>query len=249
MPNKIPIVIPTYNRPEFLIQVVTALKLCDNIDLFKIYTSEEPGYPAVQTIFNNIDFIEIDRHINEHRLGCNRNVIQAIDRGFDHGDFVVVLEDDIVPGKDFLNLCLWAMEPLKDNTDLFCVTGFERLPGPFSLEQQGLVHRKKWFLPWGWATWKHKWENAALQMVNEYSKTVVNIPSWDCNFSDQYFNINNLYILQPTIARTKNIGVYGQYVPSAAWHKREMSVQGFTDDDPAYFRKPNEFIYNHEIIT
>ena len=125
--DKIPIVMPTYNRPQYLSQVLEGLSKCENLDKFFIVTSEEPGCPEVFELFNKVDFIEIKRHINSVRLGCNDNVIQAINLGFLCSEYVVVLEDDIVPGRDFLNYFLWGFENIKPENGIVTLSAYHRL--------------------------------------------------------------------------------------------------------------------------
>jgi len=119
--NKIPIVMPTYNRSQYLVQVLEGLSKCENLDKFFIVTSEEPDCPEVSALFDKVDFIKIVRWKNEEKLGCNKNVIQAINFGFDCSDVVVVLEDDIVPGRDFLNYFLWGFENIKPENDIIAL--------------------------------------------------------------------------------------------------------------------------------
>ncbi|HNW88177.1 MAG TPA: glycosyltransferase [Bacteroidales bacterium] len=234
---KIPIVMPTYNRPEFLRVVVDHLRVCDNIDKFKIYTSEEPGFPEVQKIFKSIDFMEIERHINDRRLDCNNNVLQAINIGFLNADFVVVLEDDVVPARDFLNLCIWADENFRNDSSIGCVTGFS-LSREEKPDQEVAADVLKWqyFWPWGWATWKDRWEHPDNKEASDISKTGRNIHSWDINFSNVFFLKNGFHSLFPVIPRTRNIGVHGRYVPSQLWHEQNMQTLFFADDDENYFR-------------
>lgn len=233
---KIPIVMPMYNRPEFLSQVLESLQRCDDLEHFKVYTSEEPGQPDVQKLVEQINFIEVERHVNHKRLGCNDNVPQAIDIGFSNGDFVVILEDDIVCGKDFLSLCLWAKDNLKDNPNIFSITGFSQPPKNESELLAGRLLTKSFFWPYGWATWKDRWEHPDIKEIKARSSRS-RLPSWDCNLADMHVKPRGLLSVYPSIARTKNIGTHGEYTPSANWHREQFANRGFVDDNPKYLRK------------
>lgn len=244
---KIPLVIPTYNRPQYLAPVLNALRLCDNLDLFKLYTSEEPECPEVHKLFSQVDFMEIERHINPTRYKLEKNVFQAINIGFSNNDFMVLLEEDVVPGKDFLNLCLWANDNYKDDKSIFSISGWnvnkEKLPAG----QANLVTKlPKYFHGVGWASWRDRWEVPELQknIADAVDKDVKGIgaPGWDwqCTFHLRDA-VPELYSLRVVLARTRHIGIEGQHIASAEWHKDNIETNCFTDDDPSYFTKREEF--------
>lgn len=245
--KKIPLVIPTYNRAQYLTETLNGLRQCDNLDLFKIYTSEEPGCEEVYNLLSQVDFVEIERHINPTRYKLEKNVVQAINIGFANNDFIVLLEEDIVPGKDFLNLMLWANDNFKDDKSIFSISGWNINKSKIPLDQAPHVVRLHgYFHGVGWGSWKDRWEVPELQknIAEAVDKNVrgVDAPGWDwqCTFHLRDA-MPKLSSLRSVVPRTKHIGIEGSHIESEQWHRDNLEPDCFTDDDPGYFTKREDF--------
>lgn len=231
------ITISLYNRPDYTKEVLNHLLVCNKVHEYQIDIFCEPGQPVVEDICkefkNKHNGTQI--HINENRLGCNKNIYQCLNYGFGilNSDFHIHLEDDIVPSKDCLEYFEWTDQNYANDKSVMTVCSYNRYRKPkpknhLSNEIQlnelpnyhNAVAKDAWFTPWGWATWKNRWDN----LINEYlydSIYINNTPynSWDKYIYDctQKNNMNEVY---PVIARTQNIGSnYGSHVPSSQWHK------------------------------
>lgn len=217
-PARIPIAMPTYNRADYLRQVLAALKECDNLDKFVVVTSEEPGCPEVSAVLDAVDFVPIQRHTHPVRWGLSRNVTSAINLAFDLNDVAVILEDDIVPAKDFLNYVLWGLERFRDDPRVISICGYRRLktaPDPAEVTHATMRH---WFTPWGWATWKDRWQHFYREVYQETDN-----PSWDNQFCHGYVLKDERHVeIVPMIGRTQNIGEIGTWVPSPEWQRQHQ---------------------------
>jgi len=244
MKNKIPILMPTYNRPHYLKTVLESLKKCDSLEYFKIITSEEPSQPEVSLLFDNVDFIEIERYKNEQRLGCNKNISSAISRIFEKHEELVVLEDDIVPGRDFLNYFLWGFNNKELWETVSILTAYNRAN---SLDENiQTTKTRSWFSCWGWGTKKSVWDVFYKSQKRELEENTG--VAWDTQFNS-YVLKENLLELYPLIGRSQNIGEVGTYVPSPEWQRENQFCKYWIDNincDPVKefkIKKPMEHYY------
>ncbi len=89
----------------------------------------------------------------EENLYIERNITEGIAQMFGDYERVVVLEDDIVTGKYFLEYMNEALEMYADEPRVMHVSGFTN---------QSLNREKDYYFTphmsgWGWATWREKW--------------------------------------------------------------------------------------------
>lgn len=230
--------ISLFNRLEYTKILFDNLAKCEGIDKYKIIISCEP----VDYIINIAELFLPDQTIiykNRNRLGCQANIFMSIERGFDlGGNFHIHLEDDTIPGKDFLKYCEWADREFKDDKTIFSVSGYvnsnNRMEHCWDIKTNdtGLVGKRKHFTPWGWAIWRDRWQTIKKQWDFGYIKG-----GWDINMA------NNLrqdrYEIYPKISRIQNIGaVGGLHVPNEEWHKKNHYNEYWIESIQKY---PNQY--------
>lgn len=219
---RIPIAMPVCDRPQYLRQVIAALRECENLDRFMIVTSEEPGFHEVAAIIDSIDFIPVVRHTHHGRWGCNRNVTAAINYAFEMADRAVILEDDIVPARDFLNFMLWGLTSFESDPHVISVCAYFRSLEPPDPKRAYQAERRHWFTPWGWGTWKDRWERFYRLHQNNLNQ---NQHSWDYFFNKEYFLLDPENVeVRPLLGRVQNIGEEGTYVPSRDWQRENQQT-------------------------
>jgi len=144
------VVVLAYSRPETFKQVVDAC--AQNIKKVRI-AIDHPSNEIIarkQTkileIIENLD-IECEVVRRQENFGLVRSVLTSIEESLLVDDHVVLLEDDCVPEKGFFEFMAKSLEDHKDNPQISSVCG--------------TVTNTR-FNPWGWATWKHKWDYQAV---------------------------------------------------------------------------------------
>ncbi len=214
--GRIPIAMPTYNRPDYLQHVIQALRQCDQVDQFMLVTSEEPGFPEVAAIIETVDFMPVARQTHDGQWGGNANSLFAIQSAFALNDWAVVLQDDVVPAPDFLNLMLWGLRTFKADPAVAAVCGYrsdqklEVAPNP---QRLAAAQRLRRFAPWGWATWKDRWEAFFYSSIN----LRVAQCSWDSFFVYNYLLARRERdCLFPVIGRTQIVGDVETHMSSVA---------------------------------
>jgi len=198
------ITMTAYKRPEYTKRVLDGLKNCEGIKEFVLMPHVEPGNEEVIEMIKAVDFMECDYSINNIRWDINENTFRALTHGFQESDFVIHIEDDTVPSPDFLAY-MYQMKTLYEvDKDVLTICAYNKYPmEKIDQKDYHMCFRKKWFTPWGWGTWKDRWEKFIE-------------PDWHKNGDklswDEYMN----HVLRgekdevrPMLGRTQNIGAEG----------------------------------------
>jgi hypothetical protein len=208
------VVLTLCNRPEYTKQVLTGLARCDDIDRFPVGMLCEPVNQEVIELaqaFTQLPQVKAWVLVGTQQVGCNVNTYSALAAGFDHHDRVIALEDDTVPGRDFLRYCDWGLESYERDPTVMSICGYQRTP----VEEVGFrnaVVREQWFTPWGWALWRDRWNSIRDSWPVDDRQI-----SWDTVIDK--LTRRDRFEVRPLLARVQNIGAEGgAHVPGAAWH-------------------------------
>lgn len=213
MMARIPIAMPTHNRPGELGRVLAALARCEGIADYVALTSEEPD-DGVNALLDAAPerwpTVVMQRHRNERRAGCCANVCAAVDRAAawaaaDGGSgWFIVLEDDVVPADDCLGLLRWCIEGQCDDVEFPFTCGCWRHS---SLRPVGnIVTGAAWFEPLGWAMRSTTWH--AFRAVFDPAYEPNGPWDWPLNIWRAWRGACMLY---PLLARTRHIGAIGTF--------------------------------------
>lgn len=207
------IVMTMYKRLRYTRTVLDALSRCEGVDKYRIFLHCEPGCRAVEDLARAFPLPGKEVVINPRKLGCTRNTFAALDHGFGASDYVIALEDDVVPALDALRFFEHCREAYRDDLSVFTACAYGRHPaGP---EDFYKLTRTQWFTPWGWATWIDRWK-PGRGLWQPDSPT-----SWDVIFNQQIRG--DRYEVSPLLARTQNIGaVDGTYCTDPKWHRENQ---------------------------
>ena len=174
-----PIILFIYNRPDHTKQTLEALSnntLASQSDLFifadgpKNTASKEQLESIKQTRkvaasenwCKSVTLIE-----SETNKGLARSIIEGVTEIINKYGKAIILEDDIITGKYFLEYMNEALEKYQGNKEVWHVTGW----------RDPIKHTKKnkaYFYPtmdcWSWATWADRWQNYKKDAV--YYKSI-----------------------------------------------------------------------------
>ena len=224
------ITVSAYNRPVYLTQTLAALRACDGIDDCRVMVLIDPSDEAAESaaIANRYEF---ESSTYSERAGCNRAIHTALHYGFEamKAEYHIHFEDDTVPTRDCLWWFAWARDHYRDDPAVMNVSGYQRVSNG-CLGECGL---RRWFTPWGWATWKDRWLGLHMGWVRD------DATSWDVIVNHALRA--GRYEAFPTVSRIQNIGAEkGTHVPSAEWHTANHRV-AVTADDIAGGDQPTEW--------
>lgn len=231
----IPILILTYNRPKKFLKVLKSLAL---IKPCKIYISCDgpknfEDIVKIKNIRKNISKIRwkcrIYENFHEKNLGIKTGVQKGIDWFFYNEKMGIILEDDVVPSKLFFKYSKELLIKFRSNKNICAISGFNY----FGKTQfgDGDYFLSKYFLCWGWASWRRSWLDSNknfdywpkwkssnfLKKIHQdpieikywtklidkyYNKSIV---SWDNIFGVSMWK-NKSFCVLPNINMIKNIG-------------------------------------------
>lgn len=163
-----PIVIFVYKRPTHTLRLLKSLLECDEFSTSKIFIfSDGPKREIdkrevdnvrkiVHTVTSGLNCHVIYRHSN---LGLANSVISGVTEVLKDHSSVIVLEDDLTVGKDFLKYMNWGLQVFQDNPQIFSLTGYSFPENYFSVPAN---YSNNVFLSprcgsWSWATWRDRW--------------------------------------------------------------------------------------------
>lgn len=167
-----PIVLFTYNRLLETQQTIEALQknnLSPDSKLFvfsdgakdessKIKVQEVRSYIKTIAGFKSLEIIESP--INK---GLANSIISGVSRILETHESVIVLEDDLITTRNFLDFMNFSLEYYKDNSKVYAINGYSlnlNIKGDYT---HYFHHRA---FPWGWATWKDKWQDVNFDKLD-----------------------------------------------------------------------------------
>lgn len=195
---------------------------------------------ALDKEFENI----VELIFRNENFGLSKSIIEGVDYVLNRHNEVIVIEDDIVTNKYFLDFMMKSLLYYKTNKDVFTISGFS-----FSLKSIPKNYQFSTFMslrpfPWGWAIWKDRWDNIEwnkLELLTKWNNDNSNnfnrggddlipmlknefkgkINSWDVLLMfNQY--LMNMYSVFPIKSYTHNIG----------WGENSTHNKGFNHYEP-----------------
>lgn len=167
MENLAPIILFVYNRPEHTLKTLEALQnnnlaeyselfiFCDGIkdnatSIQKQKIAETRAVIRKQKWCKTVTIIE-----SEHNKGLAASIIEGVTQIINEYGTAIILEDDIVTGKYFLQFMNDALEKYKAEKQVWHITGWME---PIKTKKINSA----FFWPvmdcWGWATWADRWK-------------------------------------------------------------------------------------------
>ncbi|MCC5833753.1 MAG: hypothetical protein JJU20_03385 [Opitutales bacterium] len=175
----------------------------------------------------------VTRIYSDTNLGCRDRVVTGLDAVFAKEEQAIILEDDTLPNLAFFDFCEVLLYRFSDHDTVASIIGSNFLWGRSGKCFSYFTSRH--FVPWGWATWRHRWKQLDLEATsfpewesNTSSRSRIfpiadrywhqifsrihaegsSTSSWDYPWTFTHF-ANNWTCLQPTINLVTNIG-FGQ---------------------------------------
>ena len=162
--KRTPVAFFAYNRPEHADRALRSLSACrrfDECDLFLFADGPkseaarervEATRAVLRDWSQRLGAELVERPAN---LGLARSIHSGVSELCDRYGRVVVVEDDLVLGADFLDFMITALDRYADDAAVMQLGGYTLSP-PKGLSDDAFL------LPvtttWGWATWKRAWE-------------------------------------------------------------------------------------------
>ena len=145
----------TWNRPEYLRQVLDAWSRVRGIGDAVLEFHCEPGCDKSADLCRAVDFAEARVFVNPYRLGHALNVQKSMNSAFQEADYVIQACEDFVPAADLLELHAWHRDNYRDDPGVLALTAGRDVPAEGGLaavwrcQLIGALsgfHRHKWGL-------------------------------------------------------------------------------------------------------
>lgn len=219
-----------YKHAEYLEKVLPALAACADREAWRIFISvdvdlpslrADPAVLALLTHWAPILCAEVT--VMPWHMGCDAHVIHSLCKGFYHAQFVVHLEDDIIPAPDFLRYFAAAAEQYQGDENVWSVSAWMRTPADIGAAAVKQVYRQPWFTAQGgFGTWRDRWA--------EYAPACLLDPrGWDHSMNRAR---RDRCEIVPRVSRTQNIGDRGEHVRDPQWFHEHVSTPGGSWDYP-----------------
>jgi Glycosyl transferase family 2 len=251
-----PVVIFVYARPEHTKRTIEALAqnyLAKETEVF-IYSDAAKGEKTVdkvrmvreyidslpqKNLFKSIKIIK-----SQSNKGLANSVISGVSEIIDKYGRVIVLEDDLVSSRDFLQYMNDALNFYGKDHDIWSISGYTfniDIPKDYKSD----VYLSYRGCSWGWATWKDRWEKVdwdvsdynhfkndkrARKMFNRGGRDMANmldlqmegkIDSWAIRWCYTQYKLGMLTVY-PVVSRIKNIGLDGSGTHSGITSKYDV---------------------------
>lgn len=226
------VVMPCYARPEYLARTLDQWSRVRGIEhvswAFLIDAGGDPDVPR-QAIDFDLPGAKLIVHHEEHQ-GLNRNIHEALVCGFQHSDFTIVAEDDVLPSADALEFFHWASWELEDQAIAAACAFNERA-------REGEPHDAyladgHHFRPWLWGTWFDRWPtfSAGWDFDNTHR-------GWDCHLGDDMIPASPWpWVVRPTISRSDHIGEHGVHMNPDAFASAQAPAFRPEGEEPGRWR-------------
>ena len=109
---------------------------------------------TVEVAKNNWNFKSKNLILRKENLDCRTNIINTITELFETNERLIILEDDLVLGTNFLSYMNGALNKYINDTSMWCINAYT-YP---QLNLKGGSSISKYISPWGWGTWSDRWE-------------------------------------------------------------------------------------------
>ena len=162
--NLAPIVLFVYNRPWHTKQTVETLKKNEeakdsNLFIFSDGPKNKKAKSEVEKLREYIKTIDGFKRITiierEKNYGLANSIISGVTEIVNRYGKVIVLEDDLITSRYFLEYSNQALRLYKDNKRVMHISSY-MYPIEFSMLSETFF---SWFTSsWGWATWKRAWK-------------------------------------------------------------------------------------------
>lgn len=176
-----PIVLFAYNRPRHTEQTVNSLaknllaeqsKLIVYVDNVKEGSNQKAidlNLEVKSYLRSIIGFKEVQIIEREQNFGLAKSIINGIGEVLDEYSKVIVMEDDLITSRYFLQYMNEALEKYEVNPIVKCVTGYME-PIEIASDEAVFLHKGS---SWGWGTWKRVWDSMEWNtdiLINAFEK-------------------------------------------------------------------------------
>lgn len=170
-----------YDRPSHVEGVLEGLEENEVEHLFVFIDGprdedDRPDVEAVRTVIDEVDWCSTTVTARERNIGLAESIVSGVERVLEDHERVVVVEDDCVPGPQFVKFMESNLDRYETDPRVMNVNGYSppiAIPEDYPYDVY-FTHR---ISSWGWGTWKSAWEQFEQEpmSLNEFERRSVDI--------------------------------------------------------------------------
>jgi hypothetical protein len=170
MKSKVPILFLTFNRYDETIKSFEKIIEYKPTELYiasdgpRLYKIGENGVVISirEYILSRIDWpCKISTRFIDNNEGCKYAVSNSITWFFENVEYGVIIEDDCVVDVSFFEFCNQLLILYKNNEDIWHIDASNFISHSLNANT---YHFSKYYLIWGWATWRRAWKKYSISM-------------------------------------------------------------------------------------
>ncbi|MCW2749984.1 MAG: nucleotide-diphospho-sugar transferase, partial [Aeromicrobium sp.] len=163
----VPVLLLGFNRPERLHDLVDTLRATGPAVVRMAIDGPRAARPAdvelvarCQNVVNEISWTSDVRTLfRDRNVGLQQAVTEAVSWVLEEFESVIVIEDDVTVGPQFVEFASRALHEYRDRSDIFHVSGYNVAPQPLIGHPEDAVRLSRIPESFAWATWRRAWEH------------------------------------------------------------------------------------------
>lgn len=202
-----PILLLAYNRPEKFSDLLCSLRESRPKLVYVSFDGpkeDETDAAKVAHTRESLTLIDwpCDLRILKHdsNIGIRKSVTHAVSRVLNENDSVVVIEDDVRVGPNFLRFCSFHLDKYRNEKKIGQINGWNQVPYSVTTDRTIDCRLSVYNTSYAWATWSDRWAYyddtlswglaADLRQIKEITGSMRSAMQWRLNFK----NANDLLV-------------------------------------------------------
>jgi hypothetical protein len=197
-----PVLLLGFNRPEKLVNLVSSLAVSQPNHLIFVIDGPRPGNSSdlelvyqTQACTDQVTWnCEIETRFRPTNLGLRFSVIEGVTWAVQEYGQVIVIEDDVVVGPDFLSYMELMLERFAENERIGHVNGYNVVPTEQLSQPASNIRMSRYIESFAWGTWDRSWslfddnltwgKDCSFNELRDVVGTYAGAARWKINFDD-----------------------------------------------------------------
>jgi hypothetical protein len=197
-----PVLLLGFNRPEKMAQLITSLAVSKPSQVLIAIDGPRPQSSTdadlVRMTQETVALITwpatVVTRFRDENLGLRAAVVDAVSWATSDYGRVIVLEDDCVPGPDFVPFTTHMLDRFRDESRIAHVNGYNLVASKNLSNPASQIRLTRYPESYAWATWERAWKHydndltwaaeCTLQELQKITHSYVGALRWRINFAD-----------------------------------------------------------------
>jgi hypothetical protein len=202
--NHTPVLLLGFNRPEKLANLVFSLAVSKPNHLIFVIDGARPGNSLDSELVLQTqactDLVtwncQIETRFRSTNFGLRASVTEGVTWAIQKYGQVIVVEDDVVVGRDFIPYMELMLQRFADTKTVGHINGYNVVPTDQLAHPASNIRKSRYIESFAWGTWERSWSlfddsltwgrNCSFNELKEIVGTYSGATRWKINFSDAH---------------------------------------------------------------